>query len=146
MKPVFSYELDLDLNEPEVEKFLDFVADALIQKNININREKELVLAFVSPEHSQKLNKQFREKDKSTDVLSFQSDDPEAMGELILCPEVIETQARDNDWDLQLEYSYMILHGILHLLGYDHETDDKAAAEMYALQDDIFFEYFPGAK
>lgn len=146
MKPLFSYDVQIGLNESEVEKFLDFVADALNQKNIKIDKEKELVLAFVSSEQSQKLNQQFRGKDKSTDVLSFESADTDAVGELILCPEVIEAQAKDNQWDLQLEYCYMVLHGVLHLLGYEHEKDDKAAAEMYALQDDIFFEYFPGAK
>ena len=55
-------------------------------------------------------------------------------------------QAKDNQWDPHQEYCYMILHGLLHLLGYEHENDDKAAREMYGLQDDIFFEYFPGAK
>ena len=146
MTPVFSYEVQPEINEAEIEKFLNFAVEALVEKGVAIVNDNEIVLAFVPPERSHSLNKEFRQKDKSTDVLSFDSADPDCIGELILCPDVIEEQAKKNQWEAQLEYSYMIIHGLLHLLGYDHETDDKAAAEMYALQDEIFFEYFPGAK
>ena len=146
MTPVFSYDVQASINEAEIEQFINFIVDALLDKSVSFEKDHEIVLAFVSPKRSQALNKEFRDKDQSTDVLSFGSADPDCVGELILCPEVIESQAKKNGWTEQHEYSYMILHGLLHLLGYDHEKDDKAAAEMYSLQDDIFFEYFPGAK
>ena len=146
MIPVFSYEVEADIDESEVQKFLDFAVSALIDKSVSVDKNLELIVAFVDSTRSQALNKEFRQKDQSTDVLSFESADPDSVGELILCPDVIEKQAQKNCWSHQLEYSYMILHGLLHLLGYEHEKDDKASAEMYALQDEIFFEYFPGAR
>ncbi len=93
-----------------------------------------------------RLNKTFRGKDYATDVLSFDATDPESLGELVLCPEVIQRQAKEHELSDFAEYAYMVLHGILHLLGYDHEKDDKAAREMYRLQDKIFYSYFRGPK
>jgi probable rRNA maturation factor len=146
MTPVFNYDIQVSLEEAEIQKFLDFTVSALAEKGIEVEKGKEIVLAFVDEERIRGLNKQFRGKDKSTDVLSFESSDPESVGELILCPQVIEENAKKNQWSMLHECCYMVLHGLLHILGYDHEKDDKEAEEMYRLQDDIFFEYFPGEK
>ncbi len=98
----------------------------------------ELVLAFVSRSEMKKVNKKFRQKNKPTDVLSFNGIMPDQLGELLLCYDVIKEQAKDHKVSVKEELGYMTLHGILHLLGYDHEKSAKQAQKMYKLQDSIF--------
>lgn len=100
--------------------------------------EKELTLVFLDKKAAQKINKEFRGKDYATDVLSFDSMEPTSFGELVLCPEVLKRQAKEHALTYQEELGYMLLHGILHLLGYDHETNEKDAKEMFSLQDAVF--------
>jgi probable rRNA maturation factor len=90
-----------------------------------------------------KLNQQFRGRDYATDVLSFEgqglSDDGGAvLGELVLCMPVIKRQAKEHGLSLNEELGYMVLHGILHLLGFDHERTRAEAARMFKVQDEIF--------
>lgn len=100
---------------------------------------RELVIAFVTSDDIKRLNKQFRGKNKPTDVLSFDSDgDDSSLGELAISPEVISKQARDHGLLVREELGYMVLHGFLHLLGYDHETNDRDARKMFSLQDELF--------
>lgn len=123
----------------------------------------ELVIAFVTTSEIRALNKAYRGKDKPTDVLSFGPDesasgeadwagatdggggDPFAMiasapslGELAISPEVIARQAQEHGLLVREELGYMVLHGFLHLLGYDHETNDRDAKRMFKLQDELF--------
>ena len=84
------------------------------------------------------LNGQYRKKPRPTDVLSFAGADPGSFGELIFCPQVLEKQAIDNKHAYKWELAYMLVHGVLHLLGYDHEKSDKEARKMYRLQDELF--------
>lgn len=100
--------------------------------------QKEFTLVFLDKKPAQKINKEFRGKDYATDVLSFDSMDPSSFGELVLCPEVLKKQAQEHKLSYQVELGYMVLHGTLHLLGYDHETNEKDAREMFALQDALF--------
>lgn len=102
-------------------------------------RGKELVIVFLAEAEARQLNKRFRGKDYATDVLSFQSDDDaSALGELVICPHVISRQAREHGLLVREELGYMVLHGFLHLLGYDHERSRKEAARMFKLQDRLF--------
>ena len=87
------------------------------------------------------LNKKYRKVDKVTDILSFESYEKNVLGELVFCPEFIEQQAKKHGLSFYEEFSYLILHGILHLLGYDHETDEKEAERMFSLQDKLFDEF-----
>ncbi len=98
----------------------------------------ELTLVFLNKKPAQKINKEFRGKDYATDVLSFDSMDALSLGELVLCPDVLKKQAVEHKLTYQKELGYMLLHGVLHLLGYDHETNEKDAKEMFDLQDLIF--------
>ena len=100
--------------------------------------QQELTLVFLDKKPAQKLNKEFRGKDYATDVLSFDSMEPSSFGELILCPEVLKRQAKEHGLTYREELGYMLLHGILHLLGYDHETGEKDAKKMFSLQDAVF--------
>ncbi|NUN05739.1 MAG: rRNA maturation RNase YbeY [Bdellovibrio sp.] len=103
-----------------------------------IHLKQELTLVFLDKKPAQKLNKEFRGKDYATDVLSFDSMEPGSFGELILCPDVLKRQAKEHSLTYREELGYMLLHGILHLLGYDHETGEKDAKKMFALQDVVF--------
>ena len=71
-------------------------------------------------------------------MLSFVSDQPGQLGELVLCPEVVQRQADEHGLSFRKEAAYLVLHGVLHLLGYEHEAGGPQADEMYALQDKIF--------
>ena len=100
--------------------------------------KSELTLVFLDKKPAQKLNAEFRGKDYATDVLSFDSMEPDSLGELVLCPDVLKRQAKEHGLTYQQELGYMLLHGVLHLLGYDHETNEKDAKEMFDLQDAVF--------
>jgi len=94
------------------------------------NRETEnLSLAFVEKKEIKNLNKKFRKKDKPTDVLSFElrpTGYPEKyLGEIIICPEVVEENAIKYNSNFKNEMTKVFVHGILHLLGYDHEKSNK---------------------
>lgn len=99
--------------------------------------KKELGVVFVDDEDMMGLNTNYRGKHYVTDVLSFPMDG-EVLGEIIMCPNVIVKQAEEHELDESEELSYLFLHGILHLLGFDHEQDVSGAEEMFAIQDKVF--------
>lgn len=98
----------------------------------------EVSLVFVSKKEIRRLNREFRGKDKSTDVLSFAPTDENSLGELVFSLDVIRAQAFEHGLSVRHELGYMILHGLLHLLGYDHEPSKAAARRMFAIQDRVF--------
>jgi probable rRNA maturation factor len=81
-------------------------------------------IAFVSDKNIQKLNQQFRGIDKATDVLSFPADEPNNLGDVAISVDTAASQAKDNGLSFENEIAQLILHGLLHLSGYDHETDN----------------------
>lgn len=100
---------------------------------------RELVIAFVDESEMKRLNREYRGRNYATDVLSFESDDSGSLGELVICPSVISSQAREHGILVREELGYMILHGFLHLLGYDHERVSRREGEkMFAIQDALF--------
>ncbi len=101
------------------------------------NLSKELGVIFVEQADMVGLNTNYRGKHYATDVLSFPMDG-EVLGEIVLCPEVITKQAIEHELHPCEELAYLFLHGILHLLGFDHEQDTQRAEEMFAIQDKVF--------
>ncbi len=102
------------------------------------NRLKENVsIAFVSPAEIHELNKQYRKKDKPTDVLSFEkvSDFKEEFSEVIICPSVVRENAKESKLSFKKELAKVLIHGILHNFGYDHEVSEAEAEKMFAKQD-----------
>jgi probable rRNA maturation factor len=83
-------------------------------------------IAFVSDKTIRQLNRQFRGIDKATDVLSFPSDDTDEsnLGDIAISVDTASTQAKENGLKFDEEVAQLILHGLLHLCGYDHETDE----------------------
>ncbi|MCB0386930.1 MAG: rRNA maturation RNase YbeY [Bdellovibrionales bacterium] len=128
---------------PVPRKFVHFCLGSFTQalkskRLLRGGQDKELVVVFVDEAQARSLNRQYRKKDYATDVLSFESQEPESFGELVLCLDVVRRQARDHRLSVKEELSYLLLHGLLHLLGFDHEKDQKAAKRMFALQDLIW--------
>ena len=82
-------------------------------------------IAFVSNQSIRRLNRRFRGVDKATDVLSFPADDADRLnlGDIAISVETAAKQAKENGLTLDEEVAQLILHGLLHLCGYDHETD-----------------------
>ncbi len=93
---------------------------------------------FLSSSEMKIINRQFRKKNKPTDILSFLSVDPDSLGELLLCTDVLKAQAVRHGHSFNDEVTYMLIHGILHLLGYDHEVSQKEEKLMFCLQEKCF--------
>ncbi len=131
-----------------IENCLDFFVQILSRKNRipksikNQLIHKELVLVFIEKNKMIGMNKNFRNKNKVTDVLSFSSDDGECLGELIFCLQKIKQQSKDHHMSYKNELAYVLLHGLLHLLGFDHEKNKVQANQMFNLQDEIFNQLF----
>jgi len=91
---------------------------------------KTFSIAFISDRRMRELNKFFRGKDTTTDVLSFPHEpdefdvDKTNLGDIVISAEQAQRQAKENGLTLDNEIKQLILHGILHLCGYDHETDN----------------------
>lgn len=116
-----------------------FIQEELGKKGCTFpSKNPLLVIACVSGDAIKKLNQQFRGKNKVTDVLSFAPTEEESLGELALCMPQVEIQAQEHGLTIEEETFYLILHGVLHLLGYNHEKGGKQAREMYAIQDEVF--------
>ena len=98
-----------------VEKMLDVIGKA----------DSSVTVAFVSDKKIRELNLQFRRIDKATDVLSFPSDSSDGeMGDIAISIETAARQAKQSGLTLDGEIAQLLLHGLLHLSGYDHETDN----------------------
>ncbi|MBL7543420.1 MAG: rRNA maturation RNase YbeY [Bdellovibrionaceae bacterium] len=130
----------MDVSEDVLSKWIKNIAAELVRKKIiNTDRKtQEVSLVFLNENDAKKLNWNYRCKDYPTDILSFNSDDPTSMGELVLCPQVITRQAKEHGLSLEEELGYIILHGVLHLLGYDHEKSKVDEELMMSIQDEIF--------
>lgn len=101
-----------------------------------------LSVSVVSPAAIHKLNRQYRGKDKPTDVLSFSRLEGQAMplpdiGDVIVCWEVAKRQTEEFGTTRPGELRRLVVHGVLHLFGYDHETNEADARRMFRLQESI---------
>ena len=114
------------------------VAQSVAQQS----RHQTVSLRFVSSTESQELNHKYRHKNAATNVLSFPAELPasllaslesEPLGDIVVCPEVVETEAEQQAKQLQDHWSHMLIHGFFHLLGYDHQNDADAG-KMEALE------------
>jgi probable rRNA maturation factor len=105
----------------DTEAWSNFATRAL---NAIGKSESSATIAFVSDKRIRELNCKFRGIDKATDVLSFPAEEDLNLGDVAVSVETAATQARENGLTLDQEIAQLILHGLLHLSGYDHETDD----------------------
>lgn len=103
--------------------------------------QAEVTIRIVDEGESQSLNRDYRGKDKPTNVLSFPFEAPpgveiDLLGDLIVCRQVVEQEAQQQGKTLMDHWAHMVVHGSLHLLGYDHIEDDEAE-QMEALEREI---------
>ena len=87
--------------------------------------EAKLSVAFLEPEEIKKFNERYRDKKGPTDVLSFEGGE-EFLGEVLVCPKIVESQAKKHGLSFDREIRRVLIHGTLHILGYDHKNkEDK---------------------
>ncbi|MEM6050796.1 rRNA maturation RNase YbeY [Erwinia sp. P7711] len=103
--------------------------------------ESEVTVRVVDEAESHELNHTYRGKDKPTNVLSFPFEAPPGielplLGDLIICRQVVEKEATEQEKPLLAHWAHMVVHGSLHLLGYDHIEDDEAE-EMESIETEI---------
>lgn len=94
-------------------------------------------IALINADEIQALNKVYRRKNKITDVLSFNLDSIQILGEVVICLQQARQQAKDKKKTLKSELQLLTVHGILHLLGYDHERGQKYATQQEAAEEKI---------
>lgn len=121
------YACDADLL-PQRTQIRPWVRAAL---DIDGPRGGQITIRFVDAEEGQTLNRDYRHKDYATNVLSFPYEtDPVVCGDLVICAPVIEREAREQNKPLDAHCAHLIVHGLLHLQGYDHEAGDDDASHM----------------
>ena len=137
-----------DINLSQARQFAQAVLTALRAEDAC-----ELSIAFVNDEEIHRLNREYRKIDRPTDVLSFalleaqppspvtraDADAPTILGDVIISTETARRQADERGHSFEQELSILLLHGILHLFGYDHETDEEAQ-RMEALEQQLLNE------
>lgn len=125
---------------PQISRILEEYLREIYPASENYD-SAEVSLSFMNPEQIRALNRQYRDVDEATDVLSFpmMDDSPDVfpilmLGDIIICPE--EVSRLHPELSRNEGICLMIAHSFLHLLGYDHDTDEKQSA-MWAKQDEI---------
>jgi len=106
----------------------------------------EMTIRIVDQQESQQLNADYRDKDKPTNVLSFEFEQPPGLvdigeelpylGDLVICAEIVAKEAQEQNKSLEAHWAHMIIHGTLHLQGYDH-IDEYDAEEMEGIEIEI---------
>jgi len=114
---------------PSANKIKHWAKAALRHKR----RRGELTVRLVTPREIQALNKTYRHKDKPTNVLSFRAEMPKAvrlqyplLGDLVICSAIVNEEAGCQGKTPEAHWAHIVIHGALHLLGYDHETEVEA--------------------
>ncbi len=128
----------LELEELPSDAQLHLWAEAAMEP---ARKSVELVIRIVDCAESQALNSEYRGKDKPTNVLSFPFEVPpevetNLLGDLVICAPVVADEAREQDKPLEAHWAHMVVHGILHLRGFDHQNEQQAQ-EMESLEADI---------
>ena len=143
----------IDKNE-EYEKIADLVLEKCFEKENMLDANMYINIILTNPENIKEINSKYRNIDKETDVLSFpmfQKEEieqrllskdfeiEEVLGDIIVSIERVKEQAKEYGHSFEREFSYMLVHGFYHLMGYDHiEADDKV--KMRAKEEEILNE------
>ncbi len=115
---------------PSDELITEWISLVVTQAHIN-KPDAEVSIRITDEDEIQTLNKDYRQKDKPTNVLSFPADIPDfidsaLLGDLVICAPIVVKEAKEQDKTLTAHWAHMVIHGTLHLLGYDHIDDDEA--------------------
>lgn len=140
--------IELDLQIASSANQLPSHADFLVWCSLALRQRSnpsELTIRLVDAEEGLELNSTWRGKDYATNVLSFPADIPDGLldipllGDLVICVPVVEQEAAEQGKALAAHWAHLVMHGCLHLLGYDH-IDDEEAEEMEDLERQLLAE------
>lgn len=138
-------ESKISASDDNENEDINSVVSQTIEKERHINRVQteafEITLRFVDELESQQLNNDYRQKNKPTNVLSFEFEAPEHiqmsfLGDLVICAAVVEQEAKEQQKKPIEHLTHLCIHGLLHLLGYDH-INENDAEEMETLETNI---------
>jgi len=126
---------------PPISVVRDCLSAAVRSAGIRPVPVREITVRFVDEDEGRSLNMQFRHQDKATNVLSFQAEYPaglpaseySALGDIVICGPVVEREAAEQGKCVADHWCHMLVHGTLHLAGFDHQ-DDEAAREMERIE------------
>jgi probable rRNA maturation factor len=121
-------------NVPGDERIADWVAQAVVAASEDNQRPREVSVRIVSADEIHTLNRDYRQRDKPTNVLSFPTgeiaglpaDESLMLGDIVVCAEVVAAEAREQGKGVQDHWAHMLVHGTLHLLGHDHMNAEEA--------------------
>lgn len=147
-------EIDYGTFEEELQGIaFDKLIDFVLAKE-DIPQNAQVSLAFISEDEITELNAQYRDIDQPTDVLSFECDafdedalserdpdEPLILGDILIAPEVARVQAKQYTMSFDEELSFLLIHGLLHLCGYDHIDEDEAQL-MEQREQELFQQWF----
>lgn len=131
-----------------IQRILQFAAE-----KEGVETDSEVSLSFVDNSEIQEINRNYRQKDYATDVISFamleegegemkilNEDMPNMLGDIVISVDKAKEQAEDYNHSLEREFGFLALHGFLHLLGYDHMNEEEEKA-MFNRQEEILHEF-----
>lgn len=131
-----------------IQRILEFAAE-----KEDVKTESEVSVSFVDNKEIQEINRNYRQKDQPTDVISFamqelgegemnilNEDMPQMLGDIVISVDKAKEQAEEYNHSLERELGFLALHGFLHLLGYDHMNEEEEK-EMFGRQEEILHEF-----
>lgn len=124
---------------PEYEELIKKAVEGTLEYE-EFTADCEISVTFTDNENIRELNREYRDIDRATDVLSFPMDDEGddvVLGDVVISLERAKEQAEEYGHSLEREISFLCVHSVLHLLGYDHELGEAEEKEMFEKQDEI---------
>jgi len=138
------HNLELDVQYPDTRLEAEITPE-LVERWVRVSLlgPAELAIRFVDAEEGQTLNREYRGKDYATNVLTFAynegaeiADDEPTQADIVLCTDVLQREAEEQKKTVEEHAAHLVVHGVLHAQGFDHETDEEAE-EMEQLERDI---------
>lgn len=118
-------------NKPGLPSRPQIKAWARAALNVDGARGGQITVRFVDQDEGLQLNRDYRGKNYATNVLSFPYEvEPVVCGDLVICTPVVEREAAEQNKSVETHFAHLIIHGMLHLQGYDHETGEREAQRM----------------
>ena len=121
---------------PEYEELVKKAVEGTLEYE-GFDNDCEISVTFTDNENIRELNKEYRDIDRETDVLSFPMDEDDMLGDIVISLEKAKEQAEEYGHSIEREISFLCVHSCLHLLGYDHETSEEDEKEMFAKQEEV---------
>jgi len=133
--PELELSLQFGAGVPEAHRTLLSKARLTRWMRLALVRNAEIAVRIVGTAEGRKLNHGYRRKDYATNVLTFDyAREPVVMADLVLCAPVVAKEAKEQGKTLEEHYAHLLVHGTLHAQGYEHETNERDALEMEALE------------